>query len=224
MTITISGFKSSPDQGEGHARDMRVRWALEEVGVPYEVRLLSMRELKEPAHRARHPFGKIPTFEEGALTLFESGSIVLHIAEQHAGLLPGDADARAKAISWMFAALTTVEPPIVEREAAMILEKDEDWYAERQRILDERARERLGELDEYLRDREWLEGSFSAGDLLMVTVLRRLEWSNSPDGPQLLDEFPSIAAYVKRGKCRPAFRRAFAAQKAVFEMSREDPL
>lgn len=217
MTVIISGFRSSPDHGEGHARDMRVRWALEEVGVPYEVRLLSMTDLKEPAHRARHPFGKIPTFEEGALTLFESGSIVLHIAERHPGLLPDVSDARAIAVSWMFAALTTVEPPIVEREAAMILEKDKDWYAERQLILDGRARERLGELEEHLKDKAWLDGEFSAGDLLMVTVLRRLEWSNSPDGPQLLDEFPTIAAYVARGKSRPAFKRAFKAQKAVFE-------
>lgn len=183
MTITVSVFKSSPDEGEGHARDMRVRWALEEVGCPYEVRLLTMAELKEPAHRARHPFGKIPTFEQGALTLFESGAIVLHIAERHPGLLPDDADARAKAISWMFAALTTVEPPIVEREAAMILEKGKSWYSERQLILDEHARERLAELANHLGDSEWLDERFSAGDLLMVTVLRRLEWSNSPDGP-----------------------------------------
>lgn len=220
MTITIGVFEASPDEGEGHARDMRVRWALEEVMCPYELRLLSMAQLKEPAHRARHPFGKIPTYEEGALTLFESGSIVLHIAERHPGLLPEDADARAKAISWMFAALTTVEPPIVEREAAMILEKDKSWYSERQLILDERARERLGELANHLGNSEWLEGEFSAGDLLMITVLRRLEWSNSPDGPQLLDEYPNIAAYVARGKERPAFKRALEAQRAVFKASR----
>jgi glutathione S-transferase len=222
MTITVSAFKCSPDEGEGHARDMRVRWALEEVGCPYEVRLLSMAEIKEAAHRARHPFGKIPTLEEGELTLFESGSIVLYIAERHPGLLPEDADARATAISWMFAALTTVEPPIVEREAAMILEKDESWYSKRQLILDERARERLRELENYLGNREWLDDQFSAADLLMVTVLRRLESANSPDGPHLLDEFPSIAAYVARGKERPAFKRAFEAQRAVFEVAKSN--
>jgi glutathione S-transferase len=219
MTITVSVFKCSPDEGEGHARDMRVRWALEEVSCPYEVRLLSMSEIKERAHRARHPFGKIPTLEEGALTLFESGSIVLYIAERHPGLLPENADARATAISWMFAALTTIEPPIVEREAAMILEMDKNWYSERQLLLDERARERLRELADYLGNSEWLDDQFSAGDLLMVTVLRRLESANSPDGPQLLDEFPTIAAYVARGKDRPAFKRAFGAQKAVFDVA-----
>jgi len=220
MTITISVFESSPDEGQGHARDMRVRWALEEVGAEYQVRPLSMAELKQPAHRARHPFGKIPTYEDGEVTLFESGAIVLHIAEGHPGLLPRENSARTRAIAWMFAALSTVEPPIVEREASMILEKDRDWYAPRLAILDNNVRERLGELAVHLGEREWLEGEFSAGDLLMVTVLRRLEWSNSPDGPQLLDEFPSVAAYVERGKARPAFRRAFDAQHEQFMAGR----
>jgi glutathione S-transferase len=216
MTIMITAFAASPDEGHGHGRDMRVRWALEEAGVPYEVRLAPMAELKEPAHRARHPFGKIPTFEEGDLTLFESGAIVFHIAERHPGLLPEDANARARAIAWMFAALTTIEPPVVEREAAMILEKKESWYRERQRMLEDRVRERLGELSSYLGNREWLDGEFSAGDLLMVTVLRRLEWSNVPEGPQLLREYPSIEAYVVRGENRPAYKRAFEAQRSDF--------
>jgi glutathione S-transferase len=197
-----------------------VRWALAEVGQHYDMRLLPMADFKKPEHRARHPFGKIPTYEEGSLTLFESGAIVLHIAERHPGLLPADADARARAIMWMFAALTTVEPPIVEREAAMILEKNERWYAKRQRMLDDRVRERLGELSDYLAGRLWLDGELSAGDLLMVTVLRRLEVSNVDQGPDLLGEFPRVAAYVARGKARPAFQTAFAAQRDAYDQTK----
>ena len=210
MTPTITAFENSPDRGRGLARDMRVRWALEEVGQPYDVRLVSFEEMKAPAHRALHPFGQIPTYEEGDLALFESGAIILHIAERHAGLLPADADARARAIAWMFAALNTVEPPIVERSMAVILEQDKSWYAERLVMLDERVRVRLGELADRLGDADWLDGAFSAGDLLMVTVLRRLE------GSGLLEEYPNLCAYIARGEARPAFQRAFADQLAVF--------
>lgn len=210
MTPTITAFESSPDRGRGLARDMRVRWALEEVGQPYEVRLVSFEEMKQAAHLALHPFGQIPTYEEGDLALFESGAIVLHIAERHAGLLPVDADARARAIMWMFAALSTVEPPIVDREMAGYAERDKAWYAERLPILDGRARGRLGQLSRRLGEAEWLDGGFSAGDLLMVTVLRRLETSG------LLEEYPNLAAFIARGEARPAYRRAFAAQLAVF--------
>jgi glutathione S-transferase len=213
---TVSAFKNSPDKGQGHARDFRVRWALEEVGQPYDVRLLTFKELKEPEHRARHPFGKIPTFEDGDLTLFESGAILLHIAEQHSGLLPDDANARARAIAWMFAALSTVEPPIVEWEAYTMLEADERWYHERLPRVENAIRERLGELSAALGESDWLDGEFSVADLLMVTVLRRLEGSNIPGETKLLDEFPNLAAYVTRGKQRPAYKRAFEAQKAVF--------
>ncbi len=210
MTITITAFESSPDRGRGLARDMRVRWALEEVGQPYDVRLVSFAEMKEPAHLAIHPFGQIPTYEEGDLVLFESGAIVLHIAERHAGLLPDEAEPRARAIMWMFAALSTVEPPIVERSGAIVLESDKSWHEERLAMLDERVRIRLGELSRRLGDGEWLDGGFSAGDLMMVTVLRRLE------GSGLIEEFANIAAYVARGVARPAYQRAFAAQLAVF--------
>ena len=210
MTITITAFESSPDRGRGLARDMRVRWALEEVGQPYDVRLVSFAEMKEAAHLAVHPFGQIPTYEEGDLALFESGAIVLHIGERHAGLLPDEADARARAIMWMFAALSTVEPPIVERSGAIVLESDKSWHEERLAMLDERVRVRLGELSRRLGDGERLDGGFSAGDLMMVTVLRRLE------GSGLIEEFPNIAAYVARGVARPAYQRAFAAQLAVF--------
>src|SRR6188472_617793 len=169
MNPTITAFESSPDRGRGLARDTRVRWALEEVGQPYNVRLVSFKQMKEPAHLALHPFGQIPTYEEGDLAIFESGSIVLHIAERHAGLLPTDANARARAITWMFAALSTVEPPIVERSMAMIMERDKPWYAERLPMLDDRVHARLRELTARLGDAGWLDGAFSAGDLMMVT-------------------------------------------------------
>jgi len=210
MTITITAFESSPDRGRGLARDMRVRWALEEAGQPYDVRLLSFAAMKQPAHLALHPFGQIPTYEEGDLALFESGAIVFHIAERHAGLLPDDADARARAITWMFAALSTVEPPIVERSMAAILERDKPWFAERLAVLDNQVRVRLGELSRRLGDADWLDGAFSAADLMMVHVLLRLK------GSGLLDEYPNLADYVARGEARPAYKRAFAAQLAVF--------
>ena len=210
MTITITAFESSPDRGQGLARDMRVRWALEEAGQPYDVRLLSFAEMKEPEHRARHPFGQIPTYEEGDLVLFESGSIILHIAERHAGLLPADANARARAITWMFAALNTVEPPIVELEQAPYLERDKPWYEERLPGLEDRIRVRLDDLSGRLGETDWLDGAFSAGDLMMVMVLRRL------DGTDILNDYRNLAAYVARGEARPAYKRAFDAQLAVF--------
>jgi glutathione S-transferase len=210
MTITITAFEASPDRGRGLARDMRVRWALEEVGQPYDVRLLSFKAMKEPAHLALHPFGQIPTYEEGGLALFESGAIVLHIAERHAGLLPEDASARACAITWMFAALSTVEPPIVERSAAFLFERDKPWYAARLPMLDDRVHARLKELSARLGNADWLDRAFSAGDLMMVTVLRRLE------GSGLLEAYPKLTAYIERAKARPAYQRAFAAQLAVF--------
>ena len=210
MTPTITAFERSPDRGRGLARDMRVRWALEEVGQPYNVRLLSFGAMKEPAHRALQPFGQIPTYEEGDLVLFESGAIVFHIAERHAGLLPDDPNARARAIAWMFAALNTVEPPIVERGAAALLERDKPWYGERLPLLEDRVRGRLVELSDRLGGADWLDDAFSAGDLLMVTVLRRL------DGSRMLEEHPNLCAYVARGEARPAYKRAFDAQLAVF--------
>ncbi|HEX4183440.1 MAG TPA: glutathione S-transferase family protein [Caulobacteraceae bacterium] len=210
MTPTITAFERSPDRGRGLARDMRVRWALEEVSQPYDVRLVSLGEMKEPAHRALHPFGQIPTYEEGGLALFESGAIVFHIAERHAGLLPGDVNARARAITWMFAALSTVEPPLVDREITMREERDKTWYEQRLRVVEDRVRRPLGELSSRLGDAEWLDGAFSAGDLLMVAVLFRSK------GSGILDEYPNLSAYVARGEARPAFKRAFDAQLAVF--------
>ncbi len=210
MAPTITAFESSPDRGRGLARDMPVRWALEEVGQPYDVRLVSFAAMKKPAHLALQPFGQIPTYEEGDLALFESGAIVLHIAERHTGLLPDDANGRARAIAWMFAAKSTVEPVIFEREMAKYVEGKKSWYRERVPILEDAIRVRLGQLSKRLSDAEWLDGAFSAGDLLMANVLRRL------GGSELLEEFPNLAAYVARGEERPAFKRAFADQLAVF--------
>lgn len=214
MTITITAFESSPDEGQGLARDFRVRWALEEAGLPYEVRLVSFKEMKEPEHLARHPFGQIPTYEEGGLVLFESGAIILHVAERHPGLLPDDADGRARAIAWMWAALNTVEPPIVELEIARLVEKDESWSEERLPKVQQRVRDRLDRLSARLGEQEWLDGNFSAGDLLMVTVLRRL------DGEGIVEDYANLAAYVSRGEARPAYKRAFADQLEVFRRSR----
>ena len=210
MTPTITAFERSPDRGKGLARDMRVRWALEEVGQPYEVRLVSFSAMKEPAHRALHPFGQIPTYEEGDLALFESGAIVLHIAQRHAGLLPDEANARARAVAWMFAALNTVEPPILDLQTAKFLEGDRPWSAQRLPLVQDRIRDRLGELFVRLGDADWLDGAFSAGDLMMVSVLLRLKASG------MLDDYPNLAAYVARGEARLAFKRAFDAQWAVF--------
>ena len=210
MIPTITAFESSPDEGQGLARDMRVRWALEEAGQPYEVRLVSFEAMKEPAHKAIHPFGQIPTYEEGDLALFESGAIIFHIAERNGGLLPDDANGRARAITWMFAALNTVEPPIVELEQAPYLDRDKSWYEERLPVLEDRVRVRLDDLSRRLGDADWLDGAFSAGDLMMVMVLRRL------DGSGLLEGYPNLCAYVARGEARPAYKRAFDDQLAVF--------
>lgn len=209
MISTITVFERSPDGGKGLARDTRVRWALEEAGQPYEVRLVSFAETKKPAHLALHPFGQIPTYEEGDLTLFETGAIVFHIAEQCAGLLPEDANARARAIMWMFASLNTVEPPILDLVTARIVEGNRPWREERLPLVAERIRARLEQLSTRLGDADWLDGAFSAGDLLMVSVLLRLRMSG------ILDEYPNLAAYVARGEARPAYHRAFAAQLAI---------
>jgi glutathione S-transferase len=209
MTPTITAFERSPDGGKGLSRDTRVRWALEEVGQRYEVRLVSFRAMKEPAHLALHPFGQIPTYEEGDVALFETGAIVFHIAERHVGLLPDDAKARARAITWMFAALSTVEPPILELANARLLEGDKPWAAQRLPVVEDRVHTRLGQLSRRLGDADWLDGAFSAGDLMMVSVLLRLK----PSG--LLDRYLNLSAYVTRGEARPAYKRAFDAQLAV---------
>lgn len=213
MNPIITAFAISPDRGQGLARDMRVRWALEEVGQPYDVRLVSFKEMKEPAYLSLQPFGQIPVYREGDLVLFDSGGIVFHVAERHAGLLPADADARARAITWMFTAVSTLEPPVVEHGMMMIMERGEPWFEPRMALLEPRVRARLAQLSAYLGDSDWLDGAFSAGDLLMISVLQRLRSS------KLVDGYPNLAAYVARGEARPAYQRAFAAQLAVFRAS-----
>lgn len=217
MTTTITVFADSPDRGRGMARDMPVRWALEEVGQAYSVRLVGFDELDTPAYRAMQPFGQIPVLETEGIVIFESGAIVLHIANRYSGLLPADAAARARSIGWVIAALSTIEPPIVEREAAGYAERDQDWFDARQSIMSNRIARRLAQLSARLGDRPWLDQTFSAGDLMMVTVLRRL--SDDSD----LDPFPNLRDYVARGEARPAFQRAFAAQRALFEARRPPP-
>jgi len=209
MTSTITAFERSPDGGKGLARDTRVRWALEEAGQPYDVRLVSFAGMKEPAHLALHPFGQIPTYEDGDLALFETGAIVFHIAERHGGLLPEEANARARAVAWMFAAVNTIEPPILDLQTARFAEGDKPWSQERLPLVMDRIRARLDQLSTRLGDADWLDGAFSAGDLMMVSVLLRLRMSG------ILDEYPNLAAYVARGEARPAYRRAFAAQLAI---------
>jgi len=208
MIPTITAFEQSPDRGRGLARDTRVRWALEEVGQSYQVRLVSFKAMKEPAHLALHPFGQIPTYEEGDLGLFETGAIVFHVAERHAGLLPDEANARARAITWMFAALSTLEPPILELTNARLLEGDKSWSAQRMPLVEDRVRNRLAQLSHRLGDADWLDGAFSAGDLMMVSVLLRLKASG------MLDKYPNLSAYVAHGEERPAYKRAFDAQLA----------
>lgn len=215
MIPTITAFKESPDKGRGLARDMRVRWAFEEVGQRYDVRLVTFEEMKEAAHRAVQPFGQIPSYERDGLVLFESGAIVLHIAQNHAGLLPDDPDARARAIMWIFTALNTIEPSIVEREQVVYSERDKPWYQARLPLLEDRVRAKLDVLSSQLGKAEWLDGAFSAGDLMMVMVLRRAE------GMRVLEGYENLSAYVERGKARPAYQRAYAAQYAVFEASRK---
>ena len=215
MTITITAFERSPDGGKGLARDTRVRWALEEVGQPYKVRLVSFDAMKEPAHLALNPFGQIPTYEEGDLGLFETGAIVFHVAQRHAGLLPDDANGRARAITWMFAALSTVEPPILELQTAALVESDKSWSAQRMPLVRDRIRGRLGQLSRRLGDTDWLDGAFSAGDLMMVSVLLRLRSSG------ILDDYPNLETYLARGEARPAYKRAFDAQLAVYTASRQ---
>lgn len=214
MKPSITAFRHSPDRGKGLARDMRVRWALEEVGLPYDVRLVSFDDMKKASYRAQQPFGQLPVYQEGDLVLFETGAIIFHLAERHAGLLPQDRDARARAITWMFAALNTVELPIHEQMIAVIVERDRPWSAARVPLVQDRIRARLGQLSTHLGDADWLDGAFSAADLLMVSVLLRLRASG------LLEEYPSIAAYVARGEARPAYKRAFAAQLAVFQAAK----
>lgn len=213
MKPTITAFANSPDGGRGLARDMRVRWALEEVGQQYDVQLVPWADFKKPAHRSKHPFAQIPTFEQGNLVLFETGAIVLHIAETHDGLLPRDPEARARAITWMFAAVSTLEQPVIDLEINEYFEQEEPWGAARRQGVQKRLWMRLADLATALGDSEWIDGAFSAGDLMLVQVLVRVEGE--------LSAYPNLRSYVDRARARPGFKRAFDAQKAVADAAGE---
>jgi len=208
--ITITAFDWAPDFARGQVRDLRVRWALEETGQDYCVRSLAQGQQKKLAHRALQPFGQVPTYEEGDLTLFESGAIVWHIADRFPGLMPEGPAGRCRALEWLFAALNTVEPPIMDRAQMTIFEAMEPWSAPRLPGVDERITERLQETSDRLGTADWFGGSFSAGDLMMVSVLRIIE------GEGLVEAFPNLSRYIARATGRPAFQQALADQLAGF--------
>lgn len=207
---TLTVFAGSPDRGRGLARDMTVRWALEELGLPYRVRPVAMADLQRADHLSLQPFGQIPAYEDAGIVLFETGAIVLHLAGQRPGLLPTDQAARARTISWMFAAANTLEPPVIHLETAGFAYAGQPWEAAAYRPLEDVIGRRLAALDRHLAGRDWLEEDFSAGDLLMIQVLRRL------GGTGLTSPHPCVLTYVARGEDRPAFRRAFAAQLETY--------
>lgn len=213
--IRVTAFRWVPPFAQGLVRDLRVRWALEELGLPYETRLIGLEDRDLPAYRCEQPFGQVPYYEEdqadgGTLCLFESGAIVLHLAERSDILLPTEPAARAKAIQWMFAALNSIEPHVVNLALASSVYANEEWAKLRRPSLRELVEKKLDALGSRIGDREWLEGRFTAGDLLMVTVLRILRDTD------LLDTHATLKAYRARGEARPAFQRALAAQMEPF--------
>jgi glutathione S-transferase len=215
MTIEITALKRVPETAKGLVRDIRVRWALEEAGLPYTVRKLDMRmDLRQdrPAdYLAESPFGQVPAYRDGDVAMFESGAIVLHIGEISEALLPRDPQGRARATSWVLAALNNVEPATWNHAMLRVFYGGQDWAEQAKPIFEEAARKRLEPVAAYLGDKDWLEGEFTAGDLMMICVLKIAGRTG------LLDDFPTLAAYQARGEARPAYRRALAAQLADFE-------
>lgn len=209
--ITITAFKWVPPFAQGQVRDLRVRWALEELGLPYQVERLGFSESKKPPHRARQPFGQVPTLEEDGESLFESGAILLHLAGKGPGLLPADPAARRRAITWLFAALNTIEPPLADLAEVDFFIEDETLKALRRPAVLEQVRLRLGELQDALGGRDWLAGEFSVADLMMSTVLRIAGHTD------VLAEFPALTAFKARCEARPAFQTALAGQLADFD-------
>jgi len=210
-TIKVIAYQWAPPQAQGLVRDLRVRWALEEAALPYEDKLLPFGEQNLPAHRALQPFGQIPVYQEGELTLFESGAIVTHIGEKSTVLLSNDPVKRARAITWMFAALNSVEPHIQALAAIDLFFAKEEWARLRRPSALAMAQSRLNALAATLEGRDYLEREFSAGDLLMASVLRFLRHTT------IVTDMPVLAAYLARCEARPAFKRALAAQLAPFE-------
>jgi glutathione S-transferase len=209
--ICITAFKWVPPKAQGLVRDLRVRWALEEAGLPYTEKLLGTGEQNSAAYRAVQPFGQVPVYEEDGLTLFESGSIVLHIGERSPTLLPRDPAKKARVITWMFAALNSVEPHVQGLTTIDLFFPNEEWAKARRPAAEKLAQSRLDGLAASLQGRDYLEGEFTAGDLLMVSVLRFLRHTS------MVKDMPVLAEYVARCEARPTFQRALAAQLSHFE-------
>ncbi len=207
--IKVFAFQNVPPFAQGLVRDLRVRWALEEAGIAYDAALLQQGDQATPDYRARQPFGQVPAYEEGPLSMFESGAIVLHIGERSETLLPKDEIGRARAMTWVFAALNSIEV-VVGQLGDLFFHQGEAWIEQRCPQLEAQVRKRLGELATALGDRPYLEGRFTAGDLMMTTVLRNLRDTD------ILDGFPTLKAYQARCEARPAFQRALDAQMATF--------
>lgn len=212
MTLKVTAFRWVPPFAQGLVRDLRVRWALEEAGLPYEQTLIGPDDQKSEEYRRRQPFGQVPVLVDGDFALFESGSIVMYIAEKSKTLLPPDPEGRARTLTWMFAALNSVEPYVANLNAIDLFAPNEEWAKLRRPAAESMLRGRLESLSKWLGDRPYLEGDiFTAGDLLMITVLRFLRHT------AIVADYPNLAAYKDRGEARPAFQRAHLAQLANFE-------
>jgi glutathione S-transferase len=207
---TLTTFRSVPPFAVGHVRDLRVRWALEEAGQPYDVRLIGFEDKESPAYRGEQPFAQVPVLRDGDLTLFETGAILLHLGERFPVLLPRDPSARAHATMWVFAALNSVEPYLGNLANLVAFSMDQPWAAAQRPVLEEIALKRLGQVDAWLEGRDYLAGDFSAADILMTTVVRLL------DGMGYVERFARLAAWRERCTSRPAFRKALAAQVAQY--------
>lgn len=210
--ITVTAFKWVPPFAQGVVRDLRVRWALEEAGIPYNERLLGLGDQDDPEYRAVQPWGQVPVIEEDGLALFESGAIVLRIAERSEVLCPEDDAGRAKMIQWVFAALNSIEPHLGALAAIDLFHKDEPWAKLRRPSAEAFARLKLASLAKRLKGRDYLEDRFTAGDLMMATVLRIARDTD------LVTSDPVLGPYLARCEARPAFQRALKAQMAPFEM------
>ncbi|TQK02890.1 glutathione S-transferase family protein [Herbaspirillum sp. SJZ107] len=213
--ITLTTFRMVPPFAAGYVRDLRVRWALEEAGLPYMLRLIDFDDRNTPAYRREQPFGQIPLLQDGAVQVFESGAILMHLGERCTALMPPEPAARTRVATWMFAALNSVEPYFARLAELDVFFADAPWAAGSRPVLEEMALTRLHDLDRVLAGRDWLAGDFSAADILMTTVLRLL------DGCGLAARFGNVSAYMARCMARPAFRKALAAQLALYAPARE---
>jgi glutathione S-transferase len=208
--LTLTTFRSVPPFAVGYVRDLRVRWALEEAGLPYSLRVLEFQEAATPAYRKEQPFSQIPVLQDGGLTLFETGAILLHLGQRQPALLPLDADERARVTAWMFAALNSVEPYVGNLVNLVVFAADEPWAAGARPSTEAMVNKRLRDLDDWLEGREWLAETFSVADILMTTVLRLM------DNMEMVERYARVAAYRDRCMARPAFRKALADQVAHF--------